>query len=112
MVPVLTSFLPPAHAHLYLPACFTIWKAFNSSLLDDRFMEICGEISEEHVSVPVLSDSQDRGMVWKDVGVWSQAQWNILVGKGLSSMGGSSIMVLFDSLIDVTLRCSDGVCMS
>lgn len=57
-------------------------------------MELCGEISEEHVSAPVLSDGQDHGVVWKDVGIWSQAQWNILVGKGLSSMGRSSVRFL------------------
>ena len=56
MVPVLTSFLPPAHAHLYLPACFTIWSSFNLSLLDDRFIEMCGDLSEEHVSAPLPSE--------------------------------------------------------
>jgi proteasome activator subunit 4 len=94
MVPVLTSFLPPAHAHLYLPACFTIWSPFNSSLLDDRFIEMCGDLSEEHVSVPIPSEGEDCGVVWKDVGIWSHGQWNILVGKSLSSMGGSSIVSL------------------
>ena len=94
MVPVLTSFLPPAHAHLYLPACFTIWSPFNSSLLDDRFIEMCGDLSEEHVSAPIPLEGEDSGMVWKDVGIWSQAQWNILVGKSLSSMGRSSVIFL------------------
>jgi proteasome activator subunit 4 len=94
MVPVLTSFLPPAHAHLYLPACFTVWKAFNSGSLDDRFMELCGELSEEHVSAPVASESEDGALVWKDVGIWSRAQWDIIVGKGLSSMGRSPVIFL------------------
>jgi proteasome activator subunit 4 len=97
MVPVLTSFLPPANVHLYLPACFKIWKAFNSGSLDDRFIEMCGELSEEHVSAPIASEVEDGGTVWKDVGIWSQTQWNILVDKGLLSMGMSSVIFFFAS---------------
>lgn len=110
MVPVLTSFLPPAQAHLYLPACFSIWKAFNSTLLDDRFIEMCGELSEEHVSAPIASEGEDFGMVWNGVGIWSQIQWNILVGKGLSSISRSSVIISLISLIKTSRR-SNGVCM-
>jgi proteasome activator subunit 4 len=84
MVPVLTSFLPPVHTHLYLPACFAIWKSFNSTVIDDRFMEMCGDLSEELVSGSV--GSEEDGRVWKNVGIWTQAQWNVLVRKGLTSL--------------------------
>ena len=58
---------------------------------------MCGELSEEHVSAPIPSEGEDPGMAWKDVGIWSQAQWNILVGKGLSLMGMSSTIFLLQA---------------
>ncbi|KAF9056661.1 hypothetical protein BJ165DRAFT_1362353 [Panaeolus papilionaceus] len=86
MVPVLTSFLPLSHTHLYLPALFKIWEAFNSAIIDDRFIDICGELSEEHVAGPMGDAGEEGGAVWKDVGIWTEDQWQILVGKGLGSM--------------------------
>ncbi|KAF8807254.1 hypothetical protein BYT27DRAFT_7189352 [Phlegmacium glaucopus] len=86
IVPVLTSFLPPTHTHLYLPALFHIWEAFNSGVLDDRLLEICGELSEEHVSGTAGDAGQEGGAPWKDVGIWTESQWVTLVGKGLGSM--------------------------
>jgi proteasome activator subunit 4 len=85
MVPVLTSFLPPIHTHLYLPALFKIWEAFNSSVIDDRLLEMCGELSEDHVS-GTAGDAGQGGAQWKDVGIWTESQWAILVGKGLGSI--------------------------
>jgi len=60
-----------------------MWKGFNSSAIDDRFIELCGELSEEHVS---KSNAPEGEAIWKDVGIWSQSQWDLLVGKGLSSL--------------------------
>jgi hypothetical protein len=85
MLPVLTSFLPPTHTHLYLPALFKIWEAFNSSVIDDRLLEMCGELSEEHVS-STAGDAGQGGAPWKDVGIWTESQWATLVGKGLGSI--------------------------
>ena len=103
MVPVLTSFLPPAHAHLYLPALFKIWEAFNSGVIDDRLMEMCGELSEDHVS-GTAGDAGQGGAPWKDVGIWTESQWVTLVGKGLSSMSKSSFF--FFALVLNLFRCS------
>ncbi|TFK41322.1 hypothetical protein BDQ12DRAFT_768249 [Crucibulum laeve] len=89
MVPVLTSFLPPTHTHLYLPALFKIWEAFNSSIIDDRLLEIMGDLSEEHVAGAAGDSEGEGGAQWHDVGIWTQAQWNFLVGKGLGSMSMS-----------------------
>lgn len=86
MIPVLTSFLPPTHTHLYLPAFFKLWEAFNSSVIDDRFLDLAGNLSEEHVSGPEGDAGQEGGAQWKDVGIWSDAEWNLLIGKGLGSM--------------------------
>lgn len=105
MLPVLTSFLPPTHTHLYLPALFKIWEAFNSSVMDDRLLEMCGELSEEHVS-GTAGDAGQGGAPWKDVGIWTESQWATLVGKGLSSI---SMLFFFSSIFPLLLnlfRCS------
>ena len=98
MLPVLTSFLPPTHTHLYLPALFKIWEAFNSSVMDDRLLEMCGELSEEHVS-GTAGDAGQGGAPWKDVGIWTESQWATLVGKGLSSIS-KSFFFHFSSCIE------------
>lgn len=86
MIPVLTSFLPPTQAHLYLPALFKLWEAFNSSIIDDRLLELAGQLSEEHVSGTSGSAGEEGGALWKDIGLWTHAQWNLLLSKGLGSM--------------------------
>ncbi|KAE9410730.1 ARM repeat-containing protein [Gymnopus androsaceus JB14] len=85
IVPVITSFLPPTHCDQYLPLVFKLWEAFNSAVLDDRFLELAGELSEEHVA-GATGDNLEGKAVWKDVGIWTETQWEILMGKGLGSM--------------------------
>jgi proteasome activator subunit 4 len=86
MVPVITSFVPPTHTHLYLPALFRIWEAFNSSVIDDRLIELVGDLSEEHVAGKFGSAGEDGGAKWRDVGIWTEKEWTMLIGKGLGSM--------------------------
>ena len=86
MIPVMTSFLPPTHTHLYLPTIFKLWEAFNSSLLDDRLIEFMGELSEEHVAGTIGNVGVEGGAQWKDVGIWSETEWTVLMGKALGSM--------------------------
>lgn len=86
MIPVMTSFLPPSHTHLYLPTIFKIWEAFNSSLLDDRLIEFMGELSEEHVAGIAGNAGAEGGAQWKDIGIWSETEWTVLMGKALGSM--------------------------
>ncbi|KAF9474298.1 hypothetical protein BDN70DRAFT_884955 [Pholiota conissans] len=85
IVPVITSFLPPTHTHLYIAALFSLWEAFNSGVIDDRFLEFCGDLTEEHVSGP-FGDAGDGAAPYKQIGIWTEAQWSILIGKGLGSM--------------------------
>jgi proteasome activator subunit 4 len=89
MVPVITSFLPPSHIHLYLPSLFKLWEAFNSSVLDERLIELAGELSEEHVAAKCGIAGPEGGAEWKDVGIWSEDEWKLLIGKGLGSMSSS-----------------------
>lgn len=86
MIPVMTSFLPPTHIHYYLPTIFKIWEAFNSTLLDDRLIEFVGELSEEHVAGTMGKAGEDGGAQWKDVGIWSETEWTVLMAKALGSM--------------------------
>ncbi|KAL7285729.1 hypothetical protein ACG7TL_000834 [Trametes sanguinea] len=79
MVPVLTSFLPPSHCHLYMPMVFKLWEAFNSSVIDDRFIELCGELSEEHIAGPHSEFGADGTAEWKTVGIWTEAEWTFLM---------------------------------
>lgn len=82
----MTAFLPPTHTHLYMPVFFRLWEAFNSSVLEDRLLELCGELSEEHVAGKYGDAGEEGGAEWKDVGIWTEAEWTELVGKALGSM--------------------------
>jgi proteasome activator subunit 4 len=86
MIPVMTSFLPPSHVHLYIPSLFKLWEAFNSSIIDDRLIEFVGNLSEEHVAGKFGLAGEEGGAEWKDVGIWTSDQWTLLVGKGLGFM--------------------------
>lgn len=88
MIPVLTCFLPPTRSGLYLPAIFRTWEAFNSSVMDDRFLAFCGELAVENVAGKA-GDTGEFAAEWKDVGIWTEWQWNMLSGKALSSLGKS-----------------------
>ena len=86
MVPVLTSFLPPTHVHLYLPALFKIWEAFNSHIVDERLLDVMGTLAEEHVAGKAGEAGPDGGAEWKDAGIFTDEQFTFLVGKCLNSM--------------------------
>lgn len=90
MVPVMTSFLPITHTNLYIPALFKIWEAFNSSVIDDRLLELAGLLSEEHIAGLDREANEKSGAQWKDVGIWTHAEWQVLIGKGLNSMSKPS----------------------
>lgn len=82
----MTAFLPPTHTHLYLPMFFKLWEAFNSSIIDERLLELVGELSEEHVAGKLGDAGEEGGAEFKDVGIWSEAEWTTLAGKALGSM--------------------------
>lgn len=86
VMPVLTSFLPPTHTHLYLPALFKIWEAFNSHSIDERMIELMGTLAEEHVAGKAGDVGSEGGSQWKAVGIFSEEQFTVLIGKCLNSM--------------------------
>ena len=89
MIPVLVSFLPPTHTHLYLPTLFKFWEAINSALVDDISLHLAGQLSAEHVAGINGPAGEEGGAKWKDVGIWSQSEWDLLVTKGLGLMSQS-----------------------
>ena len=90
MIPVMTSFLPPTHTHLYLPALFKIWEAFNSSVIDDGMIDLCGTLSEEHVAGKAGEAGEEGGAAYEDIGIWTESQFKFLAGKALNSMREST----------------------
>ena len=108
MVPVLTSFIPPTHTHLYLPTIFKLWEAFNSSLIDDRFVELCGELAEEHIAGELGEAGPEGAAEWKTVGIWSEAEWTFLTGKALGSMSKLRATVMSSQLY---LPCLPQTCL-
>ncbi|VDB99350.1 unnamed protein product [Peniophora sp. CBMAI 1063] len=80
---ILISFLPLDKANAYLPALFKIWEVTNSTILDDRMVELIGALSQEHVAA---DGSIEGDVVWKDVGMWTHAQWRTVANKALGSV--------------------------
>lgn len=105
MFPVITSFLPPTHTELYLPPLFKLWEAINSSILDDRMIDLCGDLSEEHVAGKLGDAGEEGGAAWKDIGIWSENEWHILANKALGSMSKSAVHLSWGLVVDVNLRC-------
>lgn len=90
-----------------MPTLFRIWEAFNSAVVDDRLLEVCADLSEEHVAGTFGDAGSEGGASWKDVGIWRQTEWNLLVGKGLNSM--SALFPRYTELpLTTTLRCPCG----
>ena len=90
MIPVMTSFLPPTHTRLYLPAIFNVWEAFNSVLLYERLIEFVGELAEEPVAGVAGNAGPEGGAQWKDIGMWTETEWTVLMSKALGSMSTHS----------------------
>lgn len=86
MIPVMSSFLPLTHTHIYLPPLFQLWEAFNSGIVNDWLLELCGDLSEEHVAGKAGDAGQDGGAEYQDVGIWTQEQWSLLATKTLGAM--------------------------
>ena len=110
----LLSFLPLSHPQSYLPMLFRIWESVNSYNFDERMLSFLASLAELHVD-PTVSDparieslpddarSEDEGRpnwprndlksggpwygIHKDVGIFTDEEWNLIMVKCLSSMG-------------------------
>lgn len=65
---------------------FKVWEAFNSSLIDDRLLDLCGSLSEEHIGGQSGEWGEEGTAQWKDVGIFGRDEWTTLIGKALGSM--------------------------
>lgn len=110
------TFLPLSHPQTYLPLLFRLWESLNSYLYDERMLQFLSRLSELHVD-PTESDprkteeipddqrSEDEGRpnwqkddlehklrfrwpgLYKDVGIFTEREWNLIMCKCLASMG-------------------------
>ncbi|KAE9410746.1 ARM repeat-containing protein [Gymnopus androsaceus JB14] len=109
----LLSFLPLSHPQSYLPMLLRMWESINSYKYDERMLNFLSKLAEMHVS-PDVSDprtisgipdderSEDEGRpnwssenvkedaywpgLYKDVGIFTEHEWNLLMCKCLASM--------------------------
>jgi proteasome activator subunit 4 len=114
----LTTFLPLSHPQYYLPMMFRVWESINSYMYDERMLHFLSKLAEMHV-VPEVSDPkrieeipddersegesrpewlQASGSasarwtgLYKDVGIFSEHEWSMLMCKCLASMGKHGI---------------------
>ncbi|RXW16590.1 hypothetical protein EST38_g9267 [Candolleomyces aberdarensis] len=102
------------HPQLYLPMLFRVWESINSYMYDERMLHFLSKLAEMHV-VPDVSDPkrikdipddercEGEGRpewplhqsapatgpwtgIYKDVGIFSEHEWNLLMCKCLASM--------------------------
>jgi len=109
------TFLPMTHPQMYLPMLLRIWESVNSYMFDDRMLQFLSRLVEIHAdpavsdpkriqSIPDDARSDDEGRpnwqsddatspgglwtgIYKDVGIFSDHDWNFLMSKCLASMG-------------------------
>jgi proteasome activator subunit 4 len=110
----LLSFLPLSHPQIYLPTLFRLWEPVNSKMYASRMINFLAKLAELHVDPTVsdparIKDVPDDALrpcesrinwdksdlasygswkgIFKDVGIFTDEQWNILMCYTLSSMG-------------------------
>ncbi|KAF8168284.1 hypothetical protein B0H34DRAFT_792908 [Crassisporium funariophilum] len=109
----LMTFLPLSHPQHYLPMLFRLWESINSYMYDERMLHFISKLTEMHTN-PEASDpkkiakipdderSDDEGRpnwfpndtanisvshgLYKDVGIFTEHEWNFLMCKCLASM--------------------------
>ncbi|KAG8770133.1 hypothetical protein FRC12_004487 [Ceratobasidium sp. 428] len=85
LILVITSFISPSHPQVYMPALFKLWEAFNSTVLDDRLIHVMGNLAEEHCAGKE-GRWAESGAERKDVGIFTEQEWVLLMSKCLGSM--------------------------
>jgi proteasome activator subunit 4 len=110
----MVTFLPLSHPQIYLPMIFRLWESINSYRFDNRMLEFLAKLSEIHVAQEISdprkldelpdderSEAEERpawgketlkpGQRWlgiyKDVGIFSDHEWDFIMCKCLASMG-------------------------
>ncbi|KAL0950828.1 hypothetical protein HGRIS_007590 [Hohenbuehelia grisea] len=109
----LLTFLPNSHPQSYLPMLFRLWESINSYMYDERMLHFLADLAELHLD-PSVSDpqriseipddarSEDEarprwshddmnghtkwGGLYKEVGMFTEQEWNLIMCKCLASM--------------------------
>jgi proteasome activator subunit 4 len=127
----MTTFLPLSHPQIYLPMMFRAWEAVNSYMYDERMLHFLSKLSEMHVAPDVsdprkIADIPDDECVegegrpqwsqhdlqgdarwaglYKDVGIYTEHEWNLLMCKCLASMGKATCSVSKSEIDDAWLE--------
>ncbi|KAF4606976.1 hypothetical protein EYR38_001031 [Pleurotus pulmonarius] len=111
----LLTFLPVSHPQTYLPMLSRLWESVNSYKYDNRMLQFLSTLAELHVDPSVSDprriseipdDARSKGEgrpkwahsgeepskeahwpgIYKDVGIFSEYEWSLLMCKCLSSM--------------------------
>jgi proteasome activator subunit 4 len=123
----LLNFLPLSHPQGYLPMLLRMWESINSYLYDERMLEFLAKLAEMHVDPEVsdprkiaeipddersddekrekwahgdISEDSHWGGIYKDIGIFTEYEWHLMMCKCLQSMGGTILARLI-------LSCSD-----
>ncbi|KAJ7042558.1 hypothetical protein C8F04DRAFT_1076309 [Mycena alexandri] len=107
------NFLPLTHPQTYLPMLFRVWESINSYMFDDRMLDFLASLVEIHVvsdvsdprkaaELPDDAKSEGEGRpqwseddlntsshwpgIYKDVGVFTEHEWSLLMCKCINSM--------------------------
>lgn len=122
----LLSFLPVSHPQAYLSMLFRVWDAVNSYMYDERMLEFLAKLAEMHVE-PDISDPRkiaeipddeisegesrekwahgdvpegsDWGGIYKDVGIFTEHEWHLLMCKCLQSMGRPNLIQVMNAMV-------------
>ncbi|KAJ7462702.1 hypothetical protein B0H11DRAFT_2310714 [Mycena galericulata] len=109
----LLTFLPLTHPQTYLPMLFRIWESINSYMFDERMldflaclveMHVASDVSDPRKAVELPDDAKSEGEgrpqwseddlntaspwlgIYKDVGVFTEHEWSLLMCKCINSM--------------------------
>lgn len=107
------NFLPLTHPQTYLPMLFRIWESINSYMFDERMLDflaslveihVASDVSDPHKAAELPDDAKSEGEgrpqwseddlnptsswpgIYKDVGVFTEHEWSLLMCKCINSM--------------------------
>lgn len=128
----LTTFLPLSHPQYYLPMMFRVWESINSYQYDERMLHMISKLTEMHVDptasdpkiISQLSDDEisegehrpqwtengpgpSHGQwqgLYKDIGIFTEHEWNFLMCKCLASMGRHKRATSADNVNDTCIQ--------
>jgi len=114
------SFLPLSHPQTYLPMLFRVWESVNSYMYDERMLHFLSKLTEMHTNPEIsdpkriaeipddeISEGEEREKwsqepspyhvwpgIYKDVGIFTDHEWHLLMCKCMASMGKRANIVL------------------